>query len=167
MKIYENGTLRDMTAEEIAAFAKRAAIAEAEAKTQPMSQSEILRMLMQQIVATLDVDDATASRMVDYYPEWATGRSYATGIMVQYGGVLYKCVQAHTSQTGWAPDATPALWDAVQYRNGYRVIPETITATGAFELGECGWWGDHLYKSLVATNVWTPEAYAAGWEVII
>ena len=27
-------------------------------------------------------------------------------------GVLYTCLQAHTSQTGWEPLAVPALWSA-------------------------------------------------------
>ena len=29
------------------------------------------------------------------------------------GGTLYKCVQAHTSQSDWMPSATPALWKTV------------------------------------------------------
>lgn len=32
--------------------------------------------------------------------------------------------------------------------------------------GADGWWGDTLYKSLLASNVWTPEAYPQGWEEV-
>jgi len=34
----------------------------------------------------------------------------------------------------------------------------------AFAEGECGWWKDVLYKSLIPANVYTPEQYADGWE---
>ena len=49
---------------------------------------------------------------------------------------------------------------------GIRIIPEVITATTAFALGECGWWGDTLMRSTLAANVHTPDQYAAGWEVV-
>ena len=39
-------------------------------------------------------------------------------------------------------------------------------AVRAYALGECGWWGDVLYRSTIASNVWTPEAYPAGWEAV-
>ena len=60
------------------------------------------------------------------------------------------------------PDAAPTLWEDIAYRQGYRIIPATITAGTAFAQGECGWWGDVLYRSTIASNVWTPDAYPAG-----
>ena len=62
------------------------------------------------------------------------------------------------------PDAAPALWEDIQYRDGVRIIPETITAGLAFAKGEPGYWGDELYSSLLDNNVWTPAAYPAAWE---
>ncbi|MFE0800456.1 carbohydrate-binding protein [Streptomyces sp. NPDC058812] len=41
---------------------------------------------------------------------WAAGRSYAAGDGVTYGGGSYRCLQAHTSMTGWEPPNVPALW---------------------------------------------------------
>ena len=64
------------------------------------------------------------------------------------------------------PDNAPTLWEDIAYREGYRVIPETITAGTAFAKDELGWWGDVLYKSLIDANVYTPEAYPAGWEAV-
>jgi hypothetical protein len=43
-------------------------------------------------------------------PAWQAGRSYSTGALVTYGGMTYRCVQGHTSQVGWEPPNTPALW---------------------------------------------------------
>lgn len=42
--------------------------------------------------------------------QWAPGVSYVAGTEVLHNGITYKCVQAHTSQVGWEPGATPALW---------------------------------------------------------
>lgn len=41
---------------------------------------------------------------------WAPNTSYAVNAQVTYGGHTYKCLQAHTSLTGWEPPNVPALW---------------------------------------------------------
>ena len=64
------------------------------------------------------------------------------------------------------PDAAPNLWEDIQYKQGYRLIPETITATLAFAKGERGWWQDELYESLLAANVWNPSVNPDGWKKI-
>lgn len=62
------------------------------------------------------------------------------------------------------PDNAPNLWNDIAYKDGYRFIPEVITADQAFALGEKGWWLDELYESLIAANVYTPSAYPQGWR---
>lgn len=64
------------------------------------------------------------------------------------------------------PETAPSLWEDVQYRDGYRIIPETITATLAFSKGERGWWGDVLYESLMDGNVFTPEVSPSVWQKV-
>lgn len=32
------------------------------------------------------------------------------GDLVSYSGVVYRCLQAHTSQAGWTPSAVASLW---------------------------------------------------------
>lgn len=103
MKIFENGFIRDMTPEEITALQEARARAEAEEKHRPLSQEEVTTMLLRQQINTLAVDDATAYRMREFYPEWAEGQSYTVGHKLLYGGSLYKVIQAHTSQAGWKP----------------------------------------------------------------
>ena len=46
-------------------------------------------------------------------PAWAAGTAYSVGSLVTYTGSEYKCLQAHTSQVGWEPATTPALWQAM------------------------------------------------------
>ncbi|WP_329615449.1 dioxygenase [Streptomyces brevispora] len=42
---------------------------------------------------------------------WAAGTLYNAGNRVTYGGVAYRCLQAHTALTGWEPPNVPALWE--------------------------------------------------------
>jgi chitin-binding protein len=44
---------------------------------------------------------------------WAAGTTYQVGSQVTYGGVTYRCLQAHTAIVGWEPPNVPALWARV------------------------------------------------------
>ena len=79
----------------------------------PMSQIAVNKMLIAQQINTLEVDDNTALRMKQFYPEWAENTAYAVGHKVQYGGKLWRVVQAHTAQIGWEPVNVPSLWTEV------------------------------------------------------
>lgn len=109
-----NGFSVEMTAEEIAELEKQARLESIEERSRPLTESEVLAMLITKRINTLSVDDNTALRMKSFYPEWASGVSYAVGYKVQYGGKLWRCVQAHTSQTGWEPSInTASLWEEI------------------------------------------------------
>jgi chitin-binding protein len=41
---------------------------------------------------------------------WQPWTSYATGAVVTFNGVSYRCLQGHTSQPGWEPPNAAALW---------------------------------------------------------
>jgi hypothetical protein len=43
-------------------------------------------------------------------PAWAPGVAYKVGDEVTHKGATYRCRQAHTSQSDWEPQLTPALW---------------------------------------------------------
>ena len=63
--------------------------------------------------AATSLPDDEAATAVELFPAWAYPVSYIVGNRVSDGGKLYKCQQAHTSQEGWKPSATPALWVVV------------------------------------------------------
>ncbi len=121
-----------------------------------------LRALIESLAITLD--DATALTGVELFPAWTTDTAYAVGDRVQYNGVLYKCVQAHTSQADWMPDATPALWVIVSVEEW----PEWIQPTGAHDAydkdAKVSHNGKH-WKNTIDANVYEPGVY--GWEEII
>ena len=113
MRIYDGKTYRDMTDEEIAAIEAEAARFEAAERTRPLTESEVSRILIAQQINTLTVDDNTALRMVEFYPEWAENAEYSIGYKVQRNGKLWRCRQAHTSQTGWEPENAASLWTEI------------------------------------------------------
>ena len=124
MQKYINGQYINMTAEEIAAQEAAQEAYEAAERHRPMTESEVSRLLIAQQINTLDVDDQTACRMREFYPEWVAGVAYSAGYKVQHGGKLRRCLQAHTSQEGWEPENVPALWEELcETHDGSRYDP--------------------------------------------
>lgn len=113
MKIFDNGIYREMTAEEIAAMEKEIAKTEAIERNRPLTAEEVTAMLLTQQVNTLVVDDNTALRMLEFYPEWTAGVAYTAGYKVRCKGKLWRVRQAHTSQVTWEPDAAASLWEQI------------------------------------------------------
>ena len=107
MKICENGVYRDMTPGEIATVQAEAAHYEAQERTRPLTADEVSRMLIAQQINTLEVDDQTAVRMTEFYPEWKDiiGKTVdKSGYKFQHNGKLYKTILAtHTFQSDWVP----------------------------------------------------------------
>lgn len=138
MKKCVNGEITEMTAEEIAAMQDAAARAEAEEKRRPLSLSEVQEMMVRAQINTLAVDDATALRMVAYYPEWAAGTAYAAGDRVVYNGDLYKVLQAHTAQSTWHPgDGTESLYTRIdEQHDGTKYDPIPYSGNMALEAGK-------------------------------
>lgn len=138
MKKYVNGEYIDMTAEEIAAMEDAAAHAAAEEKHRPLSLAEVQEMMVRAQINTLAVDDATALRMVAYYPDWTAGTAYAVGDRLVYNGDLYKVLQAHTAQETWLPGiGTESLYTRIDERHdGTKYDPIPYSGNMALEAGK-------------------------------
>lgn len=108
--------------------------------------------------------DEVASYVPSMFPKLeGKGALVKAGTKINWNGALKRAAADLWDREENNPDKAPALWEDVAYVNGYRVIPEVITATAAFAKGEQGLWKGELYTSLIDANVWTPEDYAAGW----
>ena len=111
--------------------------------------------------AASTMTDETALTAVELFPAWAGGNAYAIDDRVQYNGKLYKCLQAHTSQSDWTPDAAPALWVAVSVD----AWPEWVQPTGAhdaYHFGDKVSYNGKHYICTADANVYAPGVY--GWE---
>lgn len=138
MKVYGNGVIRDMTSKEIAEMEELRLRYEAEEKHRPLTSEEVTAMLIRQQINTLAVDDQTALRMTEFYPEWTSGQGYTAAYKVRYGGKLWRCVQAHTAQSGWEPStATASLWEQIcESHDGTLADPIPYSGNMALENGK-------------------------------
>lgn len=79
-----------------------------------MKRSEAIKLRHHIETAVQSLPDNEALEAVTLHSEWAAGQAYAAGYKVQYGGKLWRCIQAHTSQAGWEPStATASLWEQI------------------------------------------------------
>lgn len=124
-----------------------------------------LRPIIEQ--ATESLDDKDASESVELFPHLkGDGSLIKAGTRINWNGVLKQAAVDLWDTDDNTPDNAQTLWTDIAYREGIRVIPETITAAQAFALDELGWWDGHIYRSTIAANVYTPDQYAAGWEMV-
>lgn len=160
-----NGKLIEMTEAEIAEEKQKIQLAKAEEKSRPLTAEEVTAMLIRQQINGLTVDDGTALRMREFYPEWAAGQAYTAGYKVQHGGKLWRCLQAHTSQDGWEPESAPSLWAKVLIPDE-NVVPEweQPDSTNPYSAGDKVTHNGKTWVSDIDGNVWEPGVY--GWTEV-
>ncbi len=112
-----------------------------------------------------NIDEITATEHTDLFSPWAVGVAYPVGVLRQHNDLLYKCVQAHTSQEDWSPDVTPSLWAKVgDPAEEFPEWSQPIGSHDAYMLGDKVSYNGQHWISTVDGNVWQPGVY--GWEVI-
>ena len=107
------------------------------------------------------LDDDEAETVTLLFEDWQTGVAYAVGDRRKYEGLLYRCVQAHTSQADWTPDTAASLWVRVGEPGE---IPEWVQPTGAHDAyakGDKVRHGGKVWTSDIDANTYEPGVY--GW----
>jgi chitin-binding protein len=100
-------------------------------------------------------------------PAWTPGTTYAVGALVTHNGRVYRCVQAHTSQVGWEPATTPALWVGVVDTSGGQT-PVWQPNTG-YPTGQVVSYNGRLYRCRqghTSLPGWEPPNTPALWELV-
>ena len=116
--------------------------------------------------------DEQAAATPELYPMWDASGKYAVGDRRRYDGVLYKCLQAHTGQSDWTPAAAPSLWAKVLVETDEHGQQTTIKeweqpdSTNPYSKGDKVTYKGKTYESSIDSNVWSPEAYPAGWTEV-
>ena len=129
-----------------------------------LENAKALRTAMDGIGAVLTDEQAASYKLI--YPHWSgNGVAYATGDRLQYDGALYKCLQAHTSQSEWTPTAAPSLWAKVLIP-GPGTIPEweQPDSTNPYMAGDKVTHNGKTWESTADNNVWEPGVY--GWTEV-
>lgn len=82
-----------------------------------MQQAQAIRASMDRAAGYLTDRQAASAPLL--YPSWAAGVTVAADARMYYAatgttGRLYKAARGHTTQEGWEPDKTPALWTVIE-----------------------------------------------------
>ena len=124
-----------------------------------------LRRMIEKASTSLSDDDAYG--VPELFPSWAVDTAYKMDDRIRYGGILYKVLQDHTSQSDWTPDIAVSLYVAVPEPG---TIPVWVQPTGAHDAYMTGdkvhfpTKDDSVYVSMIDYNTYAPDVY--GWELI-
>lgn len=141
-RIFDGNKYRDMTVEEITTMQNAQAAYEAAERTRPLTMEEVSRMLITQQINTLKVEDSTALRMKEFYPEWKDliGTTVdKAGFKFTHGGELYKTIpEQHTFQADWVPgEGTESLYTRIDETHaGTLTDPIPYSGNMALEAGK-------------------------------
>lgn len=136
-----------------------------------LQRAEQFRKALQMFAASLS--DDKAMEIASVYDAWVIGKTYEVGEFITYGEnsvgdvQLYKVVQAHTSQADWTPDNTKSLYSPIGLTDeGYPVWSKPTGAHDAYNMGDIVDYNGTLYKSIIDGNVYSPDEYPQGWEIV-
>lgn len=117
--------------------------------------------------AAISLTDEDALEAVNLFPNWEPSHIYEQDERVRFEGILYRCLQPHTSQDAWTPTAAPSLWAKVLIPDS-DVIPEweQPDSTNAYMKGDKVMFEGVAYESLIDNNIWSPAAYPGGWKAL-
>lgn len=133
-----------------------------------------------------DLSDADAAKVPALYDEWSAyvtdgngncvlgedgnkvPAEYKKGDRRRFQGALVKCLQDHTSQPDWAPNAAPSLWALIlPGQDGSGVEVGVWTQPGpdnAYQKGDRVVHNGHLWESdYDGDNVWEPGQVGSNW----
>ena len=123
-----------------------------------------LRPYIEKAAAYLNDEDALEA--INLFPNWdPESHSYLVDDRVNYEGILYKCLQSHTSQEGWDPLSATSLWAKVLIPDA-NVVPEweQPESTNPYQIGYHVMYQGVEYECTIANNIWAPNVY--GWIAV-
>lgn len=109
--------------------------------------------------------DEMSLQVPNLYPNWKSDTEYVVGERLLYNEVLYKVLQAHTSQSNWTPDVATSLFAKILIPDE-NVIPqwEQPDSTNPYMTGDKVMHKDDTWISSIDNNIWEPGVY--GWNAI-
>lgn len=145
MKVWDNGTYRDATENDIEKLRLVGSDAEAAERHRPLTAEEVTALLIKQQINTLTVDDQTALRMRRYYPTFAelVGQTVKQGTKFRADDSeiadLYKTIQPElTIQAHYPPgEGTESLYTRIdEIHDGTKYDPIPYNGNMALEKGK-------------------------------
>ena len=114
--------------------------------------------------ASQTIADENVESCVALFPHWNEESEYEVGYRVQYDGVVYKCIQAHSAQAQWNPVDAVSLWAKVL---NDEIKPwERPDSTNTYMKGDRVTFDGKTYESTIDYNSYSPSEYPQGWKEI-
>lgn len=139
-------------------------------------QDKIIKAALETIVLSKDLNKEQKNNILNQYKPYQVGTTYKENDKFTYKGKVYEVIQAHTSQTTWLPDSTPALYKEylnveIQNADGSttEVVAEFRQPTGAhdsYKKDDKVLFNGKIYRSLLDNNAYSPTDYPQGWEEV-
>ena len=97
--------------------------------------------------------------------EWIAGEKVDIGTLRTYGGVTYRCIREHVTQSDWTPPKVPDLWQPhVDDSDEPQPWVQPEGSHDAYKLGVKVTHKGYVWENIVDNNVWEPGVY--GWKVV-
>lgn len=128
------------------------------------NEAEIYRKHIEQAAASLP--DEEAYYTPEMFSKWKPNVTVVINERLCYGSKLYRVVQEHTTQEGWEPDKTPALFTEVPKPGEIPVWKQPTGAQDAYMIGDKVHYptsSDPIYVCTSDYNTYAPDVY--GWEL--
>lgn len=142
------------------------ALEETDAGTEIVNATATSGIMFVTMAEAGSIDVATAAEHAELFAEWSYPVAYKEGQIRRYGGKLYRCVQAHTSQENWNPEDAASMWAITA--DPTEEWPAWSAPVGAHDAYDAGAKVSHQEKhwvSAVDGNVWEPGVY--GWSEVV
>lgn len=120
------------------------------------------------VQASASLDDASASSAAELFPALKQdGSLVSAGTRINWGGTIKRASVDLWDRVDNDPDHNPGLWEDIAYKDGYRVLTDAISASNPVQVDEICWYNGVKYKNILGTvNVYLPDVYPDGWEVV-
>lgn len=130
-----------------------------------MNRSEAYKLRKAIVQGSTSLPDDIASNVPDLFNNWEPDKHYDLNDRVKYDKTLYKCVQSHTSQSDWTPNAAVSLWARTDDpREEWPEWVQPVGASDAYAVNSKVSHNNLHWISDVDNNVWEPGVY--GWHSI-
>lgn len=130
-----------------------------------MEEATELRAELNNIISVMTDEEAVERAIL--FSNWVSNKAYTVGERVRYGGRIFKVLQNHTSQADWTPSRAPSLFaEVLVSEDGEPQEWQQPSSTNPYLTGDKVIYNGLIYESLIDNNIWSPEAYPEGWQLI-
>jgi len=146
-----------------------------ENKEKLKQQEDMNQVVAEKFILEEDLTEKQRGTVINQFAKWEPNVAYQVDDIIQYNRDLYQVIQSHTSQSNWAPDIVPALFNPYQPQTieneageETEIIPEfeQPTSTNYYNTGDKVRFNGSIYESTIDTNTYSPTQYPQGWKLV-